>query len=377
MAGRKPERPGPSDSHSAETARELHKAAVWLGLAGAAALLVLLVQPLLLIVAALVFAAMLDGGTRLLGRVLPIGRGWRLLITCIAVTGFLGWTAYFAGSQIAGQFEALRLVVETQLGRIFGWAHTHGLLPQNQGGAQIADRLMGSVGRLTSFVGSALGVLSSVALIAVLGIFIAAEPRLYERGFAWLLPIDRRADFYATSERMGFTLRRLMFGRLIGMTVEGFGVGAALSLVGVPMAPLLGLLTGILAFLPNIGAIVSGVLIILVSFSAGVNTGIWGIAIYVAIQTVDGNIIVPWVARRSVDLAPALVLGAQLLFGTLFGIVGLALADPIVAMIKVFLEERARQGADEENLPVPAKGGSRAVGDAAGSGRLVGRAKPD
>ncbi|MBW8911028.1 MAG: AI-2E family transporter, partial [Sphingomonas sp.] len=84
----------------------------------------------------------------------------------------------------------------------------------------------------------------------------------------------------------------------------------------------------------------------LVGFSAGVDTGVWAIIIYVAVQVIDGNIIVPWVARRSVDLAPALILAAQLLFGTLFGIVGLAMADPIVAMIKVFLEERAKRTAE-------------------------------
>jgi len=346
MAGRKVEQPGPSDSRSATTVHELHKAAVWLGLACAIALVVLLVQPLLLVFAAVVFATMLDGGTRLLGRVLPIPRGWRLLITCVGVVAFLGWTMYFAGSQIAGQFEALRLVVESQLTRVLEWAQARGMLPKTGGGQAITSELMGSFDRLTSWVGSALGAVSSMAMILVLGVFIAAEPRLYERGFAWLLPIHRRADFYATSERMGYTLRRLMFGRLIGMGVEGFGTGIALSIAGVPMAALLGLLTGILAFLPNIGSIISGVLIILVGFSAGVDTGIWAIIIYVAVQMIDGNIIVPWVARRSVDLAPALILAAQLLFGTLFGVVGLAMADPIVAMIKVFLEERAKRSAE-------------------------------
>jgi predicted PurR-regulated permease PerM len=345
VAVRKPEQPGPSDSRSATTVHEFHKAAIWIGLAVVVALFVLLIQPLLLVFAALVFAAMLDGGTRLLGRVVPIGRGWRLLITCLLVVAFLAWTMYFAGSQIGGQFETLRLTVETQLARVFGWAHNQGLLPKTGGGEAVVKELMGSLGRLTSFVGSALGAVSSIAMIIVLGLFIAAEPRLYERGFAWLLPIERRADFYATSERMGYTMRRLMFGRLVGMTVEGFGTGIALSLAGVPMAALLGLLTGILAFLPNIGSIISGVLIILVGFSAGFETGIWAIIIYVAVQVIDGNIIVPWVARRSVDLAPALILGAQLLFGTLFGLVGLALADPIVAMIKVFLEQRSKQAA--------------------------------
>jgi predicted PurR-regulated permease PerM len=53
------------------------------------------------------------------------------------------------------------------------------------------------------------------------------------------------------------------------------------------------------------------------------------------------------VARRAVDLPPALVLGAQLLFGALFGILGLALADPIVAMVKVLLEEKSELAAED------------------------------
>ena len=110
------------------------------------------------------------------------------------------------------------------------------------------------------------------------------------------------------------------------------------------MAALLGIITGLLAFIPNIGAIISGVLIVLAGFSVGVNEGLWAIAVYFIVQTVDGYLIVPYVARRTVDLAPALVLGAQLLFGALFGIMGLALADPIVAMIKVALERHSRDG---------------------------------
>jgi predicted PurR-regulated permease PerM len=142
---------------------------------------------------------------------------------------------------------------------------------------------------------------------------------------------------------MGYTLRRLMAGRMVGMAVEGFGTWLLLLAGGVPMAALLGLLTGLLAFIPNIGAIVSGVLIVLAGFSQGVDTGLWAIGVYFVVQTVDGYLIVPYVARKTVDLAPALVLGAQLLFGALFGIMGLALADPIVAMIKTALEQKSRE----------------------------------
>ena len=157
-----------------------------------------------------------------------------------------------------------------------------------------------------------------------------------------MLPLSSRDDFYEATSRMGSTLRRLMFGRLIGMLVEGVGTWLLLLVGGVPMAALLGLLTGLLAFIPNIGAIVSGVLMILAGFSAGTEQGIWTIIVYLVVQNVDGYLIVPYVARRTVDLAPALVLGAQLLFGALFGVLGLFLADPIVGMVKVALEQHSR-----------------------------------
>ena len=79
----------------------------------------------------------------------------------------------------------------------------------------------GSVGRLTSAVGSALGAVTSVILMIVIGIFIAIEPRLYDRGVAWMLPLATATRFYRIADHVGFTLRRLMVGRLVGMVVEG------------------------------------------------------------------------------------------------------------------------------------------------------------
>ncbi|MCB2058957.1 MAG: AI-2E family transporter, partial [Novosphingobium sp.] len=153
----------------------------------------------------------------------------------------------------------------------------------------------------------------------------------------------QREHFQGTAERMGYSLRRLLAGRLLGMFVEGVATWILLEIYGVPMAALLGLLTGLLAFLPNIGAPISGALMILVGFSGGTDMGIYCIIVYVVVQTVDGNIIVPLIAKKTVDLAPALVLGAQLIMGVLFGILGLALADPLVAMIKVWLEREAER----------------------------------
>jgi predicted PurR-regulated permease PerM len=345
--GTPPEQPGPTELRDPIIRQELKRASVWFGLGLAILALIFLAQPLLLIFAGIVFAAILDGGTRLLGRVLPIGRGWRLAIVTVAGLGFIVWTFYFAGSSLAGEAERLRAVITSQVNYGLTWANSIGLM---QGGAQmdqLSGQLMGSLGRLGSAVSSALGAITSLVMIIVIGIFIAAEPRLYQRGFAWMLPLRNRDSFYHTISDMGFTMRRLMAGRMLGMAVEGFGTWLLLLIGGVPMAALLGILTGLLAFLPNIGAIISGVLIILAGFSVSFNAGLWAIAVYFIVQTVDGYLIVPYVAKKTVDLAPALVLGAQLLFGALFGLMGLALADPIVAMIKVALERKSEDNAAE------------------------------
>ncbi|MDQ3079591.1 MAG: AI-2E family transporter [Pseudomonadota bacterium] len=337
-------RPGPTDIHDSGIIREVKRAAVWIGMILLVVLCIVLAQPIMLIIGGLVFAVVLDGGTRLLGRILPIGRGWRLAIVTLAGFAFLGWTVYYAGTTLADQAQELRGVITSQGDRLIGYLRENGMMPKGDI-SQIGSQMVGGVGRLTTALSSVFGALSSILMIVVIGIFIAIEPKLYDRGVAWMLPKGQRDGFYDLSEKVGATLRRLMFGRIVGMVVEGVGTWLMLWAGGVPMAALLGLLTGLLAFVPNIGAIVSGVLMVAVGFSAGSDAGLWAIATYLIVQTIDGYVIVPYVARRTVDLAPALVLAAQLLFGVLFGLMGLLLADPIVATIKVSLEEWSKRRA--------------------------------
>ena len=329
---------GPSDIQDPRLVMEMRRAAVWLGMALAIVGVIVLAQPLMLIIGGLVFSVILDGGARLLGRFLPIGRGWRLAIVALAGFGFIAWTFYYAGTTLAAQAEALRVVVTAQGNRLMGIASDLGLVAKG-GSANLSTQVLGGVGRLTSAVGTALGALTSMIAIIVIGIFIAMEPRLYDRGLAWMLPVKHRMNFYALTNRVGFNLRRLLAGRLVGMAFEGVFTFVMLFVGGVPMAALLGLITGLLAFLPNIGAIISGVLMVAVGFSAGQYQGLYAIFVYLFVQNVDGYVVVPYIARRTVDLAPAVVLAAQLIFGALFGILGLLLADPIVASIKVALED--------------------------------------
>jgi predicted PurR-regulated permease PerM len=340
----------PNEVRDPQTRAEIRRAAVWLGMASAIALVVLLIQPLLIILAGLVFASMLDGGVRLLGRVLPIGRGWRLLIVVLLTVAFLLGTFYLTGVQVADQVSQLRSTLETQATRATAWLSAQGLMPGVSDINGIARQALSSVGRLTSWVGTAVGALTTMFMILVIGLFVAMDPRVYERGLQWLVPQEHREEFAVTIRRMGQTLRRLLAGRLLGMAAEGLLTWLALMLGGVPMALILGILTGLLAFIPNIGAFVSGVLMVAVGFSAGMETGIWAILTYVIVQTFDGYVLIPIVAKKTVDMPPALTLGTQILVSALFGILGLALADPMTAMAKAALERRGeRQEAREDD----------------------------
>lgn len=334
---------GPTDIADPLVRSEARRALVWLGIAGLAALAILLADSLLVIFGGVVFAALVDGGARLLGRVLKIGRGWRVALVLLGTVGFAVWLAQFAGSQISVQAAALPATLEAQSLAVIEWLRLRGFDIHVPDAQAMVGQMMGGVGHLTRVVGGIIGAATTTVLIVVIGIYIAVEPQLYRRGLAWMVPLDQRDHFGGTLHRMGRSLRRLLAGRLLGMAVEGLATWLLLELYGVPMAALLGLLTGLLAFLPNIGALISGLLMILVGFSGGQEMGLYTVLVYAVVQVVDGYLIVPMIARKTADLPPALVLAAQLVMGVLFGLLGLILADPLLAMIKVWLQRTAEQ----------------------------------
>jgi predicted PurR-regulated permease PerM len=340
--------PSPNEMRDPAMRRELRRASVWFGLAGAIALVVVLIQPILIILAGLVFASMLDGGVRLLGKVLKVGRGWRLLIVVVLTVLFIGLTVYKTGTGMFVQFQQLQETLHTQADRLSQWAAAQGILPGAQDVKGLAQQALGSVGRLTSWIGTALGAVATMFMILVIGLFVAIDPKLYDRGLQWMVPTDYRAEFALTLDRMARQLRRLLAGRLVGMAFEGVMTWIALSIAGIPMAMVLGIITGMLAFIPNVGAFVSGAIMISVGFSAGMDKGLLAIVIYCVVQTFDGWIVIPMVAQRTVDLPPALTLSMQILASTLFGVLGLALADPMTAMIKVALERNSERAAEED-----------------------------
>lgn len=340
-----PTAPSPVEVHDPLLVETLKKASIWLGLAALMALGWYLSAALLLIVGGLVFAAFLDLVGRWIAKLWDAPRWLRLAIVVILFFGLIGGLIALAGMQLAEQAGELSRTLDHQIRQLSFLLERFGITSiagNERGGplAGIAQHLIGSFGELTQALGTAVAALGSFFLVVVLGIYIAGEPRMYERGVEWLTPRRSRAATAELLDKLAETLRKWTLGRMIAMLFEGVFTTVALLVAGVPLAPLLGLIAGVLAFIPNVGAFISGSLIVLVGFSVSTDTGIAALVVYFVLQFVEGNFITPLVERRVVDIAPAVTLAAQLLFGVMFGLLGVALAVPIVAMIKVTLEHR-------------------------------------
>lgn len=336
---------------------EMRRALAWASVVGGVVLAVYIAKSLLVIFGAIVFASIVDGGARLLGRVVPMQRRWRVVIVLVLTVAFFTWLAYYAGSTISRDAAMFPAIIERQITDLITWVQAQGFDVSQEQLQNYAGGISSGIGTLTSALGGLLGGLTAVVLIVVIGVYVVLEPQLYERGVAWILPRANREPFYVTVNRMAKNLRRLMAGRLLGMLIEGVFTYILLAVVApllgigaVPMAVLLAILTGLLAFVPNLGALISGVLMVLVGFSGGVEMGLYTTFVYLFVQNFDGYVVVPMIAKKAVDLAPALVLATQLIMGTLFGILGLFLADPLLAMIKVSLERRAEKNGEKEGV---------------------------
>ncbi len=316
---------------------------IWLGTAAAFWLAWQLSQALLLIFAGLVFAAGLRSGESLIKRVWNVHHAVRLTIVVVVFAASLIGFVALAGVSLAEQTQQLTMTLQMQFGKIAGIAREYGIqIPHDDIIAAAKVQLGGQLDKVTALVGTVIAGLGSLLLVITLGIYFAADPRLYERGVEWLTPEASRPAVAGTLYAMSNLLRRWVAGRLLTMVLEGTFIFVGLLVAGVPLAGVLGVVSGLLAFIPTLGAMISGAIIVAVGFSAGTNEGLWAVGIYLAVQMLEGNVLTPLIEKRAVDLAPAVVLGAQLLFGVLFGILGVALADPIVALAKLALDRRGK-----------------------------------
>lgn len=329
--------------------------------AALALLLLLAVDVALTVLAGLLVAVFLRGGGRWIADKLGIAGGWGvalfLLALLAAAVTFGVAVAPAVGEQIdelirrlPGALAALRERVES-----YPWGPR--LLEHLTPGA-LASAGAGSVA--ATAVTTTFGVLGNTLIILFIGLYGALDPQVYRRGVTLLFAPSLRPQVEDVLSDLADTLRNWLSAQLISMTVVGVLTAAGLWAAGIPLAFALGLIAGLLAFIPNIGPILAIVPALLLSITGGQTEFLLVLAIYAGVQTLESYAITPLVQQEKVDLPPGLVIASQVLLGSLFGLLGLALATPIVAAVvtvtsRVYVARYLDHEADDD--PPPASGG--------------------
>ncbi len=210
-------------------------------------------------------------------------------------------------------------------------------------GAWLLDRLAGEAeavspgaGVISTVTGTAtaLGnVITKAIFVVFLGLFLASGPRRYRDGLMKLIPPGRRtraAEAIAAAYR---ALRGWVLGQLASITFVGLVTWLGLSLIGVPLALVLGLIAGLAELIPIFGPLVGFSIAALVALSLSASHLLWVVVLFLAVQLFQGNLVAPLIQQRTVDLPPALTITAVFVAGAVFGPVGLLIATPLLAVL--------------------------------------------
>ena len=303
---------------------------------------------LLVIFAGVLLASFIDSCALALGRIVPVGRVWRLSLVIVVMAGLMVIGAVSGARKLPEQAGLLIRVMDTQLDVLQQNLLAFGVdLFGPEGGRDFSrwfpdhDKLFGHA---QSAVGTTASVLANTLVVLFLGLLFSFHPSAYRDGVVLLVRPSSRQRVAGVLDEMGDVLRSWLVGQLIRIVLMGVCVWLALYLLGIPGAFLLGAQAGASNFVPYLGPILAGIPIGLVAMPLGLSKMIWAVGIYTAIQSIEGYVIGPLIQRRTAQLSPAWTLVAIVLFGSLFGALGIALALPLlavgrIAVLRLYVED--------------------------------------
>ena len=319
---------------------------------------------LFLIFAGVLLGVTLNAMTHLLGRVVGWPHWLRLAIVCLVSAGLLSGAIFLGGTTIAQQAAALSDTIKSQLVNVKAFLDRNGIdtsyldLAKPASGPSTsaapntstspthnlpgADALASSGGAIVSqTLKLLLGTLSAVGnffIVIFLGLTFAAQPSVYRNGLLYLAPAKHRDRATAIIDKISDTLERWLVAQIVVMTVVFAVTWLGLAVIGIPGSFILGIQAGLLAFIPTVGAIVAGVIVLLASLSSGWIATASAFGLFLGVHALESYILTPILQRQALDIPPATLFAFQILLGIVFGLWGISLALPLMAIVKVLID---------------------------------------
>ena len=293
---------------------------------------------LLLVFGAVLVAVVLRSCADLIARHTPVPKRWSLTVAgTLILLLFAGFT-YLLGTQLRAQLFQLFKLLPPALEYVLGELGVTSV-------AQEIPRVLGSgwggaiVSHIASLGVTTAGALTNLLLVVIAGIFLALDPHVYRVGLVKLFPPSQHERIEGALDASGRALRLWLEGQLFAMALIGVLVASAMWLIGLPAPLALGLIAGLLEFIPFIGPILGAVPALLIAVTWDTSTFLWTAAAFVVIQQVESNLIMPVVQRRTVELPPALSLFSVVAFGVVLGPLGLMFAVPLTVVAYVLVKK--------------------------------------
>jgi predicted PurR-regulated permease PerM len=308
--------------------------------AGVAALMFLawrLSDVLLLLFGAALIGLLLASAADFISRYTRLPRLAALALVLVALVAavlvLLGQFGTQLGTQLNDLWQRLPAAIDS-LEQRFGIGDISGRVWQ-----EAQSNTSGILFQITSWAGAFLNALSNVLLLLVAGAFFAADTSLYRDGVLKLVPADQKPLIEDTMDYSAAALRQWMVGQLMAVLLVGVMVGAGLWWIGLPSPLALGLIAGLLEFVPIVGPILGAIPATLLAMTLSGQEVVWTLALFAAVQLLESNLIMPVIQKRMVSLPPVITLFAIVCFGLLFGPLGMLFATPLAVLILVVVKK--------------------------------------
>lgn len=305
------------------------------------AAVVLAADALLLTFACILFAILLYKLSEIMAHRFHMKRKLALAVVVLVLAAIVGLGGWAMAPQIAEQSTQLAKEIPAAVERLQATVKQHPLLARIAAELPPPEQIVKQMGDMVPnaglFFGGVLGAIGNVVIIIFVGIYFAASPQVYSNGMIRLVPQSKRGRAREVQQEMGHTLASWLLGKAASMLIVGVVTSIGLSMLGVPLALILGIIAGLLDFIPYLGPVMAGVPAVLLALSLGPDMALYTLLLFIGIQGLEGYLLQPLIEAKAVDLPPALVIVMQLVFGTLFGFAGVALATPLAAGLAVLV----------------------------------------